>query len=1352
MPDKKQDRKKSQSDIGEKKKIGRIRKYPIVKEMEESYLDYAMSVIISRALPDVRDGLKPVHRRILYSMHRMGLNNSARFRKSAAIVGSCLGQYHPHGDMAVYDAMVRLAQDFSMRYPLVQGQGNFGCFTKDTKIILTDGRSLSFEKLIKEQRRSIRHWGYSFNQETKEIEIAEIKNPRLTRKKDKVIQITLDNGSKIKCTPDHRFMLKSGRYKQARDLSEQDSLMPLYSDDYQGADKNLRDYKVIWQPKQNIWSFVHRLADKWNLSQKIYSKRKGRIRHHLDFNKYNNNPDNILRLKWEEHWQYHKKIASWRHKNDPEYIKAIAQGRNEYWSKKHNRQKAAQRRSKINKRNWQNPLYREKMIQAVKIAWQDLDYRRRMSKNSSDNLKKLWERKDFQKLMSEIKSKELKQRWQDSEYRAKMSELTKEISLKIWSDSKHREYISKLIRQRFENPKEREKQSKRAKELWEDKKYRAKFSKDHFSKMAKKLWSNPEIIKLHRQKAIQQWKDDDFRRKMATVASRNGKSRLAEDPQFINRLTNKAKVSLKKKWRDPSYREKVIKSKIAGYVFGLLSKYNKITPEIYEGKRKNNGVPKLDNALKYFDDFDQLVSDARRYNHRIVAIKELKQKQDVYDLTIEPYHNFALDAGVFVHNSIDGDNPAAQRYTEARMAKIAGEMLLDIDKETVDWMDNYDGTKKEPIVLPAKLPQLLLNGVMGIAVGMATNIPPHNLGELIDAIIYLIDHPKATVKDLFQFIKGPDFPTGGEIYDKKGMIKAYSIGKGGIVNRGKAEVIEAKKDKFQIIISEIPYGVNKATLIEKIANLVKEKKIEGIRDIRDESDREGIRVVIELKGEAYPKRIINQLYKQTDLQKTFHMNLLALVNGIQPQVLSLTGILEEYIKHRQEVVFRKTQYELNQAKERAHILEGLAKALDYIDQVIEIIKKSPTKGKAHANLMKKFKLSDRQSTAILEMKLQTLAGLEQKKIKDELKQLKELIKQLQELIKSPKKILAVIKKELHSLKANYADARRTRVYAKSLDNFNEEDFIPNEECIVILTQGGYIKRVNPKNYKAQKRGGKGIVGIKPREEDAVNHFLSASTRDNILFFTDQGRVFRARAYEIPEASRIARGQAIVNILQLAPREYITAVLNVSKDVDIRYLVMSTENGIIKRTKIDDFNNVRRNGLIAIKLRKSDKLKWADTATGEDDLMLITKKGQSIRFKETDIRPMSRSAGGVRGIHLRKDDNLVRMDVIDSREDDKKLNLLIVTENGYGKRTKLVSYKLQKRGGYGIKTAKVTQRTGDIAVSKVIGEAQQDLIVISQKGQVIKTALKDVSLLGRNTQGVRIMSLAKEDKVASAACI
>ena len=708
---------------------------------------------------------------------------------------------------------------------------------------------------------------------------------------------------------------------------------------------------------------------------------------------------------------------------------------------------------------------------------------------------------------------------------------------------------------------------------------------------------------------------------------------------------------------------------------------------------------------------------------------------------------------------LDGDSAAAMRYTEAKLSKIAEEMLLDIDKETVDWADNYDATRKEPTVLPAKLPQLLLNGSMGIAVGMATNIPPHNLGEIVDGIIFLIDHPKATVKDLFKFIKGPDFPTGGEIYDRQGMIQVYSTGRGPIVNRAKAEIVEksksasgSKRDRFQIVITEMTYGVNKANLIIKIANLVKDKRIQGIKDIRDESDKEGVRVVIELKADVAPQKLLNRLYKLTDLQKTFHLNMLALVNGLQPQVLSLKSVLEEYIKHRQQVVTNRTKFELKQAKERAHILMGLNKALDHIDAVIKTIKQSETREAAHKNLVKKFKLSERQVTAILEMRLQTLAGLEQKKIKDELKEKRKLIKELEVLLKSPKKILTVIKEGLRELKKKYADERRTKVYSQPVGQLTEEELVSQEECIIILTQGGYIKRVNPQAYRSQKRGGKGILGITPREEDAVGWFVSASTLDSILFFTDQGRVFQSKAYQLPEASRIARGQAIVNLLQLGSDEQVTTVLNVSQEQTKKYLVMATENGIIKRTKLEDFVRVRRNGLIAINLKKGDKLKWAKLTSGQDEIILVTVKGQSIRFKETDVRPMARTAAGVKGINLREKDKLVRMGIIEKKTAKEKLEILVVTENGFGKKTDLKHYKLQKRGGLGIKTAKLTSRTGDIVTSQILKDSQEDLIAISQKGKVIRTKLKDISSLGRATQGVKIMKLTKGDRVASIACI
>lgn len=708
--------------------------------------------------------------------------------------------------------------------------------------------------------------------------------------------------------------------------------------------------------------------------------------------------------------------------------------------------------------------------------------------------------------------------------------------------------------------------------------------------------------------------------------------------------------------------------------------------------------------------------------------------------------------------SIDGDKSAAMRYTETRLSKIAEEMLVDIDKETVDWTDNYDGTRQEPMVLPAKLPQLLLNGCMGIAVGMATNIPPHNLGEIVDGIIFLIDHPKATVKDLFKFIKGPDFPTGGEIYDRQGMIQTYSTGRGPIVNRAKTEIIESETGKFQIIINQMTYGVNKANLIAKIADLVKDKKIQGIKDIRDESDKEGIRVVIELKGDVQPQKILNRLFKLTDLQKTFHLNMLALVNGLQPQVLPLKGFLEEYIKHRQKVVTQRSQFELKQAKERAHILTGLSRALDHIDAVINTIKKSTTREIAHGNLIKKFKLSERQATAILEMRLQTLAGLEQKKIKDELEEKRKIIKELETLLKSSRKILNLVKKELKEIREKYADERRTKVYRQPVGQLSDEELVPQEECVIILTQGGYIKRVNPQSYRAQKRGGKGIVGIIPREEDAVGYFLSASTHDGVLFFTDRGRVFQTKAYEISEASRTARGQAIVNILQLSSQEQVTAVVTIQSNKkgkeESKYLLMATENGIIKRTKIEEFSHVRRNGLMAINLKKGDKLKWAKLTSGQDEIILVTVKGQSIHFKESEIRPIGRTAAGVKGIGLRKDDKMVGLEIIlaTSQEQRAKTKLLVVMENGFGKRTDLRYYKLQKRGGLGIKTAKATDKTGDIVASQILGDEQEDLIAISKKGQVIRTKLKNIPSLGRATQGVKIMKLAKGDKVASIACI
>jgi DNA gyrase subunit A len=702
--------------------------------------------------------------------------------------------------------------------------------------------------------------------------------------------------------------------------------------------------------------------------------------------------------------------------------------------------------------------------------------------------------------------------------------------------------------------------------------------------------------------------------------------------------------------------------------------------------------------------------------------------------------------------SMDGDSAAAMRYTEAKLTSLAEEMMVDIEKDTVDFIPNYDGSRKEPSVLPAKVPQLLLNGTMGIAVGMATNIPPHNLGELVDGIVHVIDNPDCEVRDLTKIVKGPDFPTGGTIYNQADITQAYLTGRGSIVTRAEAEIVETKNGQFQIVVTEMTYASNKATTITKIAELVKTDKLQGIRDLRDESDKDGVRIVIDLKKEAYPKKILNKLFTLTDLQKSFHVNILALVDGIEPKILNLKAIFDYFLDHRKVVIARRTKFDLEKAKDRAHILEGLKKALDRIDAVISTIRKSATKEIAHANLMKKFKLSDKQATAILEMRLQTLAGLERKKIEDELKEKKQLIKELEELLKSPKKILGVIKKELLELKEKYADERKTRVVKSAVGEFKQEDLIPNEETIIVLTEDDYIKRMPPSLYRVQKRGGKGVIGATTKEGDTIDMVTSAMTHDDLFFFTNTGKVFQSKAYEIPVSSRTAKGQAIVNFLQVAPGEKITAIISTSQGSEAKYLFMATKFGTVKKSAIADFEKVRRSGLIAINLPKDDELRWIAPTTGRDEVIVTTSGGQAIHFKETDVRPMGRGAAGVRGIKLKKDDEVVGMDVV--LKGQKGNQLLVFAQNGFGKRSDLKSYKIQKRGGSGIKTAKVTPKTGKLVSAHVVNtdKLDTDLICTSAQGQIIRVPLGSVPSLGRATQGVRVMRFNADDKIAATAVL
>lgn len=752
--------------------------------------------------------------------------------------------------------------------------------------------------------------------------------------------------------------------------------------------------------------------------------------------------------------------------------------------------------------------------------------------------------------------------------------------------------------------------------------------------------------------------------------------------------------------------------------------------------------------------------------------------------------------------SIDGDPPAAMRYTEARLAKFGELMLKDLDKETVEFRATYDGSREEPVILPAILPNLIINGATGIAVGMATNIPPHNLSEVIDALAFMVDEIKiveteagdkvaaglvpakeeattrpqrtrasasgaarvaatrddikqvsfnidsdATVEDLMEYIKGPDFPTGGEIYDKKEITQAYATGKGRIVTRARAVIEESEKGRPQIVVREIPFQVNKAKLIAKIAQLVKDDKIKQIRDLRDESDREGLRIVIELKQNARPQQVLNFLYKHTEMQTAFNANLVALVDG-QPRVLTLKLILEEFLRHRKRVTVNRTIYLLKKAKHRAHILEGLKIALDNIDAVIETIKKSKTQEVAKTNLIKKFNLSEIQAVAILDMQLRRLAALERQKIEEELKEIRAKIKDYQELLTHPQKLMAVVKNELLAVKEKFGDARRSKVFAQKAGEVSEEELVESLDVIITLTKSGYIKRMPRSTYKQQGRGGKGVLGANLKEGDAVLEILSANTHDQMLFFTNKGKIYTLKAWDIPEASRRSKGTAIVNVLNLDAGERVSALLNLSKNG--QNLLMATKNGTVKKTAIEEFKNVRRTGIIAINLDEGDELGWVKATGGNDEVMLITAAGKSIRFNEGDVRVMGRAAGGVRGIKLGGDDEVVGMEIIGQKQQEGEL--LTVSEEGYGKLTKLKEYRAQNRGGTGILTAKVNERTGNLVDARLVTSKEGDLLLTSVSGQVIRLPLKDISVSGRATQGVRLMKVKKGDKVAALTCL
>ncbi len=1311
----------------------------IEEEIKDSYISYAMSVIVGRALPDVRDGLKPVHRRVLYAMRELGLDPGKPYKKSARIVGDCLGKYHPHGDVAVYDALVRMVQNFSLRYPLVDGQGNFGCFTGDVKLKLVDGTVKTFEELAQlppEQPFYV----YAVNR-NKEVVIGRASHARITRRKATLVEVLLDNGEKVRCTPDHRFLLRSGIYKQAKDLTSDDSLMAGYFDLAPVREERSNDYLRVHQPS-GAWTFIHWLADAYNLAAGRYSRRAGRVRHHKDFNRFNNSPDNIERLSIGEHNRKHGEHVKtlWQQET---FRAAQRRGVQEYYET-HPEAREAKRRSMIEANRsgcyrtaeseqrrretlkalyQQQPTRRESLAQGAKTRWQDAAFREKMSKALRGLVKRPLDPQTKQRVAKAISAN----------------------NHAMWNNPTQRSRIVQAMRAVMQRPEIRQEISERSKALWRSAEFRAKYSPNHHRQMAKTLWADPRVVEQYRRRIKALWEQPAFRQAQRQAVVESDRRRVAADPSMPQRLARLAAKALTIKWTDPSYRRRVMRAKIQGYVARLSATLGTgdVSPEAFEAHR-SNWVPRYEKAVAYFDDSSEMLRSSVPVNHRVVKVTALETREDVYDITVDEHHNFLLNAGVFVHNSVDGDSAASMRYTEARLASIAEELLADIDKDTVDFGPNFDGSLVEPKLLPARLPNLLVNGSSGIAVGMATNVPPHNLGEVVDGLCALIDEPEIGLPALMRHVTGPDFPTGAILCGRDGIKNAYETGRGSLRIRAKAQVEQMKGNRQALIITELPYQVNKATLLETIARLVQDKQLEGISDLRDESDKDGTRVMIELKRDANDQVVLNQLYKHTQLETTFGVIMLALVDG-RPRVLGLKALLQAFIEHRKEIVTRRTKFELAKAKERAHILEGLKIALANLDAIIKTIRQSKSPAEAKAALVKHFKLSERQAQAILEMQLQRLTALERDKIEAEYQELLKKIAYYEMLLKSEKKILDVIKGELLELRKKFADERRTQIVGEVQD-LKIEDLIADEDVVLTVSHRGYIKRLPVSAYRKQRRGGVGVTTVETQEEDFVAHLFIASTHETLMFFTDQGRCYWLPVHEVPQAGRYARGTAIVNLLALQKDEQLRAFVAVKEFGEGQLLVMATKQGTIKKTALSAYGNQRKAGIIAITLEPGDGLIEAKVTDGKQELLLITRLGKAIRFPEEQAREVGRAARGVRGIRLDKHDEVVSMVVAHAKAD-----VLTMTELGFGKRSSLEEYRVQSRGGKGIINIKVTERNGAVVGAKTVSD-RDEVMLISHEGMIVRCAVKDVRETGRAAQGVRLINMKGKDRVVSVASV
>lgn len=1229
----------------------RIIKQLIEQQMKEAYLDYSMSVIVGRALPDVRDGLKPVHRRILYAMQQIGLTYNKSFKKSARIVGEVLGKFHPHGDTAVYDSLVRMAQDFSLRYPLVKGQGNFGnidgdsaaamryCISGDS-LLLTDEGIIPISKISNKKETKINKTILSYK--GKENKATKFFNSG----KHPIIEIYTELGYSIKGTYNHPILCLSkdieGKplfiWKLLEDLKKEDILVlqrghSLFSNktrkltEFHPNNKRYKDIKLPTVMNRDLAFLLGVLTAEGNYHQKK-----------ILFN----NADKDLFKKI-------KKIINEQFVGTTIYERNI-------------------------KRNYEElEIYHQKVVNfLINIGY---------SNHKSD-------KKSIPHTILESKKEHIQA------YLKGLYEGDGSVSYKI------------------------------------DKRHKGKSFELTYNSKSKKLIKELKIILLNfgivTTKPYLDKRNDCYKLQIT------GTDSLKVFSKEIGFFSNKKKSILKqclnindKRLSKTDY--------IPILSIYLRNKYNNTFLKRNNLDRYNSLSNKFEKISEIIDKNDKdmiklLLKEKYLFNN-ITKISKI-QKETVYSVKVNSNcHSFTAN-GFINHN------------TESKLSKISDELLGDINKNTVDFTDNFDGSEKEPEVLPAKIPNLLLNGSTGIAVGMATNIPPHNLIELANAISHLVNNPDAEVEDLMEHIIGPDFPTGGIICGRSGVHLAYKTGKGKVKVRAKSD-IEEKDERKSIIITEIPYMVNKSNLLTHTAELVNEKVIEGISDIRDESDRDGMRIVILLKRGSDPEVTLNQLYKHTQFQTTFGINMLALDNK-QPKVMNLKDILTHYINHRKEVIVRRTQFDLNKAEDRAHILEGLKISLENIDAVVKGIKASKDVQAAKDFLMNDFTLSEKQAQAILDMKLQKLTSLETTKIQEEFDNLMKLIEELKSILESHEKVLNIIKDDLEQLKLTYNEGRRTQLIEGLEEDIDIEDLIPVEDVVVTMTASGYIKRMSLSEYKIQKRGGVGVKGTEKKEEDVVENLFITSTHNYLLCFSSSGQVYWIKIYKIPDMGKYSKGKAIINLLNLKDGDKITSVIPIKEFDDKHYLLMATKNGVLKKTNLQSYSRPRSGGIIGINLRDNDELITVKLTTGNDKLILASKKGNAVRFDENDVRDMGRNATGVRGIRLGPNDAVVGMEIADETK-----TLLTITENGFGKRSPIVDYRLINRGGKGVINIKTTDRNGDVVSVKTVDD-NDEIMAISQNGIVIRIKTTGIPIISRNTQGVRIMRLREGDKVTTIA--